>query len=508
MLRILPLIPLMLWLGFSDPHVPRTPAIPDAYALVYLICGLLGLVAAMTLWARLLLRHYADPSRYLPTRTFNVAMLAARVLALSWFAVCLYWLDYGSLIESWLDPLAHWGLRLPGLLLATAPVWAAWVLFWWAAYPVDRAAREQSLLSDLDSGRYITAPPSLRDSLVANFRSQVLFILAPALVAVAIRDVAAIAFALLHQQMGSGAEAAVFTLSILVVYVVSPALLVRVLHAHALPASPLRSRLEAMATRLNLRYRDIMIWHTNFGVGNAAVMGLVPRFRYILLTDLLLETLDDRQIEAVFAHEAGHVRHRHLLWYVVFTAIFMLASIGPAQLAGRVLAHLNQIIPIDTELLTFIFTAGVFFTLFGMLARLFEKQADVFAARAMQTWVGQPVTSATVVSDEGVHRLPVSSDGAESFVAALRRVAEVNHMPIQRPRKPRSVWSAGTGHLIQLAMNFLHPSIPERVDHLRHMAADPSHSSRFDRKVVFVTLLMLMALASLAAWVTIAVLRG
>jgi Zn-dependent protease with chaperone function len=502
----------MLWLGFADRPASAFPTTYDPMALVYLLLGMLSPVAIMLLWAKLLLRRYADPSQYLPTRRFNIGMLAARVMSLGWFGVCLYYFDFGSLVHSWVAPFAPLHVRLPGLLLATLPVWIAWIGFWWAAYPVDRAAREQSLLSDLDSGRYITAPPSLRDSIIANFRSQVLFILAPVLAAVVLRDVAAVLFYVLGAPMTGGWEALVFTLSILTVYVASPELLIRVLHAHKLPPSPLRSRLEAMAKKLNLRYRDIMIWHTNYGVGNAAVMGLVPRFRYILLTDLLLETLDDRQIEAVFAHEAGHVQHRHLLWYVVFIAIFMLASLGPADMAAQLFQRISDVLPVDTGLLIFLFTAGIFFTLFGMLARLFEKQADVYAARAMQFAAtaadgARPIPQAMTPIGPDVYQTAVSSDGAESFVAALRRVAEVNHLPMNRPRRPQSFWAASTGHLMQLAMNFLHPSIPDRVDHLRELANDPSRTSQFDRKVVFVMLVMLLALMCLAGWAAVLFMR-
>lgn len=498
----------MLWLGFLDRPEQR-PMVADPMALIYLLCGLLAPVAVMSLWARLLLRRYADPAEYLPTRRFNTGLLLARILMLGWFGYCLHYLGYGTLINTWVASTTRLDVHLPGLLLATLPVWIAWIGFWWAAYPIDRAAREQNLLSDLDSGRYITAPPSLRDSLVANFRSQVLFILSPVLAAVAIRDLAAVILHLLDVRMSSGWEAAVFTLSILAVYIASPELLVRVLHAHPLPPSPLRTRLEAMAQRLKLRYHDIMIWHTNYGVGNAAVMGLVPRFRYILLTDLLLETLDDRQIEAVFAHEAGHVQHRHLLWYVVFIAIFILATMGPAVLAEQVLHQVETFLPVDSGLIILLFTTATFFALFGMLARLFEKQADVYAARAMQ--VVDPRTGAPlpvpISAEANVYKTPVSTDGAESFVAALRRVAEVNHLPMHRPRKPRSVWSASTGHLVQLAMNFLHPSIPDRVDHLRDLATDPTRTSRFDRKVIWVMLLMLTALASLGAWAVVELMR-
>lgn len=493
----------MLWLGFSDRPDRALETPPGPAPLLYLLAGLLFLVVTMKVWSRLLLRRFADPNRFLPTRGFYFGMLVSRALAVVWFGFCLYYLQFGALVLEWVSVLMPLQIRLPGLLLSTIPIWLAWIGLWWAAYPVERASREQSLLSDLDQGRYITSPPSLVESILANMRSQVLFVLAPVLAAVVIRDVAAVLFFVFDVPLAGGWEALVFAASILIVYVASPELLIRVLHAHPLPASPLRKRLEDMAKRLGLKYRDIMIWHTHYGIGNAAVMGLVPRFRYILLTDLLLETLDDEQIEAVFAHEAGHVQHRHLLWYVVFVAIFMLASIGPAELAARVVQQLADVIPLDTDLLVFLFTAAVFLALFGMLARLFEKQADVYAARAIGA-VAMPVQKPV---GQDVYRWVVNSDGAESFVAALRRVAEVNHLPLHRPRQPRTLWAAGRVRLTQLLLNFLHPSIPDRVDHLRDLAIDPSRTAQFDRKVVSVMLMMLLILVCLAAWEVVRIFR-
>ena len=56
----------------------------------------------------------------------------------------------------------------------------------------------------------------------------------------------------------------------------------------------------------------MLTWRTRHQIGNAAVMGFIPQVRYILLTDLLLETMSDEQIEAVFAHEMGHVLADHV----------------------------------------------------------------------------------------------------------------------------------------------------------------------------------------------------
>ena len=62
-----------------------------------------------------------------------------------------------------------------------------------------------------------------------------------------------------------------------------------------LPANwPLRRRMEALCRRAELKYRDILLWRTNSSMGNAMVMGLFPRVRYIFLSDLLLMWVDPR----------------------------------------------------------------------------------------------------------------------------------------------------------------------------------------------------------------------
>jgi STE24 endopeptidase len=47
-------------------------------------------------------------------------------------------------------------------------------------------------------------------------------------------------------------------------------------------------------------------------VANALAAGVLPGFRYVLVTDALFETLDDAAVAAVVAHEAGHHRRGHV----------------------------------------------------------------------------------------------------------------------------------------------------------------------------------------------------
>src|SRR5690606_775026 len=97
-------------------------------------------------------------------------------------------------------------------------------------------------------------------------------------------------------------------------------------------AGELRERLEDLCRRIGLTYRRILIWESDGMVVNAAVMGLLRPVRYMLLSDGLLEMMDDRKIEAVFGHEAGHVKNRHIQYYLLVAVLSMLLVGGVAEL--------------------------------------------------------------------------------------------------------------------------------------------------------------------------------
>lgn len=96
-----------------------------------------------------------------------------------------------------------------------------------------------------------------------------------------------------------------------------------------LPPSPLRTGLEQMCRTHGIRVRAILVWKTWGGMINGAVMGLLGRFRYILLTDALLDNLRLEQVEAVMAHELGHVRRRHMPW-LALSLITLISVTGSA----------------------------------------------------------------------------------------------------------------------------------------------------------------------------------
>ncbi|MCJ7833589.1 MAG: M48 family metalloprotease [Deltaproteobacteria bacterium] len=63
----------------------------------------------------------------------------------------------------------------------------------------------------------------------------------------------------------------------------------------------------------------------------AGVMGLVKRFRYLLITPALLDLLEPEELMGVVAHEIGHIRKRHLLFYLGFFAGYVLLAVFFSQ---------------------------------------------------------------------------------------------------------------------------------------------------------------------------------
>ena len=115
----------------------------------------------------------------------------------------------------------------------------------------------------------------------------------------------------------------------LLVLVLAPAFVRLAWPTRSLPPGPLRDRLEHLSARVGFRCTDILVWDTNQVVVNAGVTGSLPFFRYVLLTDALVENLSPYEVAAVFGHEVGHIAHRHLVYF----GFFILSSLGVLPLS-------------------------------------------------------------------------------------------------------------------------------------------------------------------------------
>ena len=160
--------------------------------------------------------------------------------------------------------------------------------------------------------------------------------------------------------------------------------------SHPMAPGPLRSRLERLARRFGFRYSQIRVLDTGGATCNAFIVGALPWFRHVLLSDGLVEQLNDEEVEAVFGHEMGHVYHQHM----AFIGLFALGSVGVLALLGQLidsafsvtgLSRMGQGMVVELAKAALILACVVVYLrlVFGPLSRRFECEADLFACRAV-----------------------------------------------------------------------------------------------------------------------------
>lgn len=251
----------------------------------------------------------------------------------------------------------------------------------------------------------------------------------------------------------------------------------------SLPDGPLRRRLERVARQVGFRFNDLLVWDTRHMMVNACVTGVLPRFRYVLLTDALIDTLTPLEVAAVFGHEVGHVAHRHLPYF----GFFFLGSLGVLAVAARVfsfsepwVANLPWIPPelLGTtrdvvEGLALLGSLGVFFFfVFGALSRRFERQADIFGCKVVSCGLPECPPHVDPLEEEetedsagGRSRVPsLCPVGIEIFAHALTKVAIHNGIDAA-------------------ARSWRHGSIAYRLGFLDQLRTHPSAEPRFQRSV-------------------------
>ena len=156
--------------------------------------------------------------------------------------------------------------------------------------------------------------------------------------------------------------------------------------------------LERFLTEKGFRYRRLLKWPIFEGrMMTAGIMGIIPRYRYILMTDALMEVLSVDELKAVLAHEMGHAKYRHLLLYILFFVGYMVISFGFSDF----FMYLFTLYPGFSEILTggetssvsllylvlslpMLITLVVYFRyVMGFFMRNFERQADLYSAKVM-----------------------------------------------------------------------------------------------------------------------------
>jgi STE24 endopeptidase len=163
-----------------------------------------------------------------------------------------------------------------------------------------------------------------------------------------------------------------------------PPLLVKALRCKPPPAD-IEARMRALADRMGVRVRGFVTYpgHSQRRA-NAFQIGIIPRLRYVAVSDYLLENLTPEEADAVVAHELGHARGHHLLLKLgTIAAIWAVFQTGLVSAAGLTDVHQTTAAVLILPL-ALAFPIGIF-VIRGLLGVRLEERADDAAASVVGT---------------------------------------------------------------------------------------------------------------------------
>jgi Zn-dependent protease with chaperone function len=384
---------------------------------------------------------------------FNSRLTRQSILAIALFGIDIYGLNLPSFFVS-LPLFDH----IPTLLaLVFLTLFVAYLVVVWAfAYDVYRHLYGR----DLSRSAYVW--------------SQVSFsvpVLLPWLVLSAATDlINALPFSWLRDQLATTTGSVIyFMVFLVVVAVIGPAMIQKFWRCRPLEDSTMRQRIELLCRKAQIEYANILYWPIFGGrMITAGVMGLIKRFRYILVTSALLRNLEPAEIDAVIAHEIGHVKRHHLVFYLIFFAGFMVLTYATYDLIFYAVIYAEPLFQVfnrigfDPMTMASIFLSVsmvviflIYFRfVFGYFMRNFERQADGYVYTLFDT--------------------------AQPLISTLRKIAATSGQSPDRP-------------------NWHHFSITQRINHLLRCETDRSAVVRHDRKVRNSIVLFVGAMAAVAA---------
>ncbi len=200
-----------------------------------------------------------------------------------------------------------------------------------------------------------------------------------------------------------------FLVALSVIAVALPVLIKLVWRCRPLEAGAARTQIEVFCEKAGMTYRDILEWPLFGGkMITAGVMGLVKRFRYILVTPSLLKLLNPEELDAVIAHEIGHIKKKHLLFYLFFFISFVLFLSIVTEIvvlligASGVLERHGNLFSSAFECVYLICIFVIYFRyVFGYFMRNFERQADGYAFSLVGTALPLVATFNRIVAATG-----------------------------------------------------------------------------------------------------------
>lgn len=245
-------------------------------------------------------------------------------------------------------------------------------------------------------------------------------------------------------------------LFIVLIMIFLPFVIQKIWQCQPLEDSPLKDRLEKLCQKANFKHAGLQTWTVLNHSLTAAIIGITPRFRYVMFTKRILREMSDDSIEAILAHEIGHSYRKHLLIYPfiifgisVLLGLFSLFTAEAMEEGLRFVAYTypsyswNFMAPVAVLLPYAVIIVVYFRVVFGFFSRLFERQADlhVFELKVPPEYL-----------TNALHAIGVATGNS-------------HHQP-----------------------NWHHYSIQQRIDFLNAAAKDPTLIAKHHRKVKWILL--------------------
>jgi len=235
---------------------------------------------------------------------------------------------------------------------------------------------------------------------------------------------------------------------------VAPFLFVAIWQTIPIADAQLLKSLQDVCRSSGVGIARMRVWKTGDQIANAAVTGLLPGFRIVVLTDALLKYFTKDEVAAIVRHEVGHVKLLHLPLKMFFVMLPMVAlildqshSLGIHQWIASLVGESGLVglpgVQIAQCLIAVLFVVFLFTVLRWLNHRL-EHEADLFAAMELQR--------------------SSSNDFNDLTQSALRKLGAIAPQQLNRS-------------------TYLHPSISARIALLESAQLDDTIGRKFQRSL-------------------------
>ncbi|PKL16875.1 MAG: peptidase [Spirochaetae bacterium HGW-Spirochaetae-5] len=199
----------------------------------------------------------------------------------------------------------------------------------------------------------------------------------------------------------------------------------------------IKEKLEKILADVNIKITGIFSFNMSKDTkkANAGFTGL-GKSKRIILSDTLLEKFTPDEIAIVFAHEAGHYKHRHIVKNIMFSTVVIFASFYICSVLHSItiksmgFENVYDLAALPALIFYLTLSGLIMMPVTNYISRRYEFQADAYA-------------------------LKITAD-LESFVSTMEKLAEIN----LADKEP---------HPVVEFFLYSHPSIKRRIEAARNL---------------------------------------